>query len=690
MPAIALFFNIFCVIVLVLMLLKGYLSGLWKSLVSLGIIIIGMIILIIVVNVVGKSVTNPDNITKIQELLYGSSSSEEVFNNPAVTGALLGVSAAVIKLVVFFTGMLSLVLFFEPIISLIVNSIVFSKTEKHEKRNKKTIGIRLGGLGVKLAQFFIIMFAVFLPVFGANALVVEYQDVLVEAEMIDADDETFNELKKIDKSFVKAPINILNSMFNTRLEVNMLGSIASLELEGNKVNFIKEAYNAKEIVGVVFKLSNEEIDTTEVIVEENNILAEYIRNSTILEEIYPSLINALEAGNVLNEDSVITYDMLKSIDFSKDKDNIANIIILVGDYLEGLNLESSDMSSIIADASLPDLLEALGKELADTTFIDVVLTLGQDLLEDMSTENEEIGNIISLIDLTKINSQTISSDMKNIGILLNKVSGLEDIDNILNELDLLEEMVTTALKLSVIKGNEDELIKYIFTDYNILEGYNINLDEFDFDKVQNWEVEVHALFNLFEEFVSEEGELTFDIESLKSLSEIIQGPNGEPCYFTNYIIGCIIKEELKDVVSPDISDKLDDDYDMSDPDIFKEVKESLGTVVEVGTSISKIEDVEALTKEEITDICDKIASLDNYKSDLVYEVFTELTAMENIELDITKEEFKEASLEEEAAILEEILMAVNNSASDKELEELMEKAEEETVIIKAFIDKYFK
>ena len=34
-------------------------------------------------------------------------------------------------------------------------------------------------------------------------------------------------------------------------------------------------------------------------------------------------------------------------------------------------------------------------------------------------------------------------------------------------------------------------------------------------------------------------------------------------------------------------------------------------------------------------------------------------------------------------------MAVNNSASDKELEELMEKAEEETVIIKAFIDKYF-
>ena len=35
-------------------------------------------------------------------------------------------------------------------------------------------------------------------------------------------------------------------------------------------------------------------------------------------------------------------------------------------------------------------------------------------------------------------------------------------------------------------------------------------------------------------------------------------------------------------------------------------------------------------------------------------------------------------------------MAINNNVSDEELDKLVEKAEEETVIIKAFIEQYIK
>ena len=103
-----------------------------------------------------------------------------------------------------------------------------------------------------------------------------------------------------------------------------------------------------------------------------------------------------------------------------------------------------------------------------------------------------------------------------------------------------------------------------------------------------------------------------------------------------------------------------------------------------------MEDVENLTTEEITDICDTIANLDNYKSDLIYDLVVDLTDQQGINLDITKEEFNEASLTKEADVLEEILLAINNDISSEELEKLVEKAEEETVIIKAFIEQYIK
>ena len=41
-------------------------------------------------------------------------------------------------------------------------------------------------------------------------------------------------------------------------------------------------------------------------------------------------------------------------------------------------------------------------------------------------------------------------------------------------------------------------------------------------------------------------------------------------------------------------------------------------------------------------------------------------------------------------VLEEVLMAINSNVSSEELDKLVEKAEEETVIIKAFIEQYIK
>ena len=692
-------FNVVCIIILGLMLLKGYMSGLWKSLVSLGILIVGMVILFILINPIGNSIVNPENSGVIQDMINDMLVEEEAVMNPEVADFILGLTAVIVKMFVLMIGMFLLICVIEPIISLIINSIVFKKKEVNqedtENSNKKPIGLRLGGLGVKAVQFFIVMMGLLLPLFAVNSLVLSYEDTLVENQVVDEEtEEIFDTLNKLDKSFVKAPVNAINGIFNTKLEVNMFSSTSIIKVGEQKINLIKEVYNAKSVVGLVLKHTGEDGSVTELIIEGKEELADFIRESKLLETIYPLLINTIEQNNSLPEDSAITYDDLKSIDFSKDKNSIADIIVIIGEYLEQNNIDLDDTSSLLADEQLPNFLKSIGEELADTTFMEVVTKLAQSLLDEAAVENPELSNLLELLDLTKIENDTISSDMYNVGLLLNKIEELglldaEEID-ILNNLDALEEMVNIALKLSIFKGSEEKFIIYIFENFEILEGYEIDINNFDFDLVVSWEAEIHALFNIIEKYLDESGELNFKVEDLKELSGLIKGPNGEPCYFANYIIGCIVKAELDKVVSDEIFEDIDDKYDLTDPEVFEEVTESLGAALEVGTSIEKMEDVENLTTEDITNICDTIANLDNYKSDLIYDLVVDLTDQKGINLDITKEEFNDASLTKEAEVLEEVLMAINSNVSSEELDKLVEKAEEETVIIKAFIEQYIK
>ena len=104
------------------------------------------------------------------------------------------------KTIILIIGTFLLVCVIEPIISLIVNLIIFSK--KDSERNKKPIWVRLGGLGVKAVQFFIVMMGLFLPVFALNSLVLTYEETLVENQIIEEESgEIFGILNYFYKKF---------------------------------------------------------------------------------------------------------------------------------------------------------------------------------------------------------------------------------------------------------------------------------------------------------------------------------------------------------------------------------------------------------------------------------------------------------------------------------------------------------
>lgn len=707
MDIIIIIFNIISLVVLAVMLLKGYFSGLWKSLVSLGILVVGIIILSLCVNPIGNAIANPENVETLQAFINEQMGVEGLVD-PRIADLTLGIAAMIVKMTVLFSGMAFLICVLEPVISLIVNSIVFGKKkavkndeedeekgDKKDSKQKRPLWVGLGGLGVKFVHFFVVMIALFIPLFAVNSLVLTYEDTVTEIQTEEVETiEIFNTLNKFDKSFVKAPVNAINKIFKTNLEIKVIKGLSNIKVGDQRINIIDEVCKLEPLIGIILDNKDDEDAVVEIIIDGKEELANYIRESTLLETIYPVVIDFIELNDGFSEDSIIKYEDLIKIDFANDKNSIANIIIIVGEYLEKESVNFDDISTVLSDPELPNVLKSIGLELANTTFKDVVLKLAQGVLNDIDTTDEDLSALLELIDLTKITNDKIGNDMYNVGVLLNKIDALgitsdEEID-ILQNLDVLEEMISTALKLSIIEGSEDEFIKYIFENYNFLEGYEIDLDNFDFNLVVSWDAEIHALFNIVDEYLTETGELNFNVEDLKEISGLIKGPNGEPCYFTNYIIGCIIKIELEKVVSDDILDKIEGEYDITDPEDFEELTGSLGAAIEVGTSIEKLEDVEALSSEEISNICDTIAELDNHKSELLYDLVVDLTASEGIVIDVTEEEFMSASLTKEAEILEEILTAITNDVSEEDIDALLAEAEEKTVIIKAFIEQYIK
>lgn len=690
-------FNIITIVILGLMLLKGYLSGLWKSLVSLGVLVVGILVLALCVNPIGNAIANPENVGVLQEFINAQLGAGEAVMDPKLADLTLGLAAMIVKMTVLFAGMAFLICVVEPIISLIINLIFFrnKKVETDGKPNKKPLWVRLGGLGVKAVHFFVVMIALFIPVFALNSLVLTYEDAIVEQPNIEEETvEIFNLLNDIDKAFIKAPINLANGMFKTNIEINILSSLSDIKVGSHKINLIQEVSKAAPLVNIILSHSGDEASIIDIIVDGKDEFANFIKESVLLETMYPLIIDFIELNEGFSQDSLITYEDLMAIDFSKDKNNIANIIVIIGDYLAQSNIDLENISELLSDEELPNFLGNVGEELADTTFVTVILKAAQGLLKDVANENSDLAGMLSALDLTKMTNENISSDMYNIGVLLNKVDKLvasdEEEIEILENLDVLEDIIKVALKLSILKDSEKEFILYILDNFNVLEGYEIDFNSFDFNTVVSWDAEIHALFNIIKTCVTPEGELNFNVDDLKEISGLIQGPNGEPCYFTNFIVGSIIKIELEKVVSEDVFDKIDDEYDLTDPEEFAELTESLGAAIEVGTSIEKMEDVENLTAEDITKICDTITALDNHKTELIYDLVVDITTDKGISLDVSEEEFMGASLTEEAVILEEILSAIANNVSDAELDSLVAKAEEETVIIKAFIEQYIK
>ncbi len=764
--------NIFFIVTLLICMGIGFLSGMWKRLRSLVGLVIGILLLIILINPIAKGIVNMNipgvgrTVTDIimEQLTSGMSNGSSIPFDGEVALMCNSVALTLAKMAILLIGTSIIFSVIVPL-TLLVARIIFGKDE-HEK----TLGIRFAGLGIATAEFLIAFFLITLPIFGTTSLIMRYEDVLKESD----DAQEIVEVVEIIDNSVPGSIG---KIFGPKAQVNTLGAFTKTKNKNGTLNIYKEIYNAEPIVKVILeKDSKYNGDVLKAVIANKEDVIEFVKNTDILETFMPAVLEILEANGSLEKDVI---SELKKIDFVNDKAYLADILNIILDFIETTELDLENPTKILANPSLPNALKGLGEALKETTFMDLLLDLLQDTMDKALEESQvDLSELLVVLDVTRIEKEKLSTDLYQIGIIANSIYNvglLEGNPDLLAKPEELKKLINAVLDISLVKGNEANIIdallemsglkeslaelnvEFNYTDINweeekvalgnivdaIASAYQnipefdfnkiteyikndnereyivkivsslmessligknfvtdflfgefndilpgVVLSEFDINKVQSWENELNAVFELVS--VLEEG---FDIEKmtedeLQKIILIASGTKENPCYLTSYILGSIINNALKEVLSDNSYNEFIKNHDLTNPSDLRRSTKDIVSIVALSKIVVEEPEFENWTDEEIKDLCDAVASLNTkdgtVTTTVLYEMINETGAS------VTKEEIINADLDKESAYLEDILKAIQTGKSNSEIEKIVEEAKENTTIISAIIDQLYE
>ena len=771
MQIIGIIFNVFFLFILVLMMGFGFLFGMWRKLRSFGGLLLGVILLIILMNPIANGIVNTE-LPFIDKSITGLV--VEVISQEVASGAVIAedgelallcssIALSVTKIIVLFVGMLVVFAVVVPLNLIIVR--IAAGRDKH----RKNIGIRFAGMGIAAAEVIIGFFLITLPILGTTSLVMSYEDILRESE----DTAEIIEVVEVIDNVIP---NKITKIFGEKAPVNALGALTKAKNKNGTINIYKEVCNAKPVLKVVLE-SNSKYEGDFLLAAINNKeeLLEFIKNTNILETFMPAALEILEATDSLEG---IDIDELKKIDFATDKVYLADMLSVLFDFIEETELDFDNPETILGNENLPNALKGLGEALKDTSFLDLLLGLLQDTLDEALASGDDLGALAEILDVTKIEKQNLSNDLYQLGIIANSIYNvgiLEENADLLAKPEELKKLINAVLDFSLVKGNESEIIdmllemsdlksslselginikydnidwneekqnlinivdafinihnnindfdmsnfdeylsddtkrQYIFELINSLtkssligeefvieiinnvvsdSSINVDLSGFDYDKIESWEREINAILELANLIIGNLDLENMNQEELENLILVATGEKDKPCYITSYLLGSIINAALQEILEEDAYQEFVSTHDLTNPSVLRDSVSDIVTLIELTKKLNTETNIEDWTMEEIEDFCDDFASIDLENSVVTTTVIQAVVNQTGAE--ITKEEILSADLEKEAEALQEILSAIQTNQSDAQIEELIENAKKDTVILAAIIDKFLE
>lgn len=669
--------NILFIVSLIVAMVLGYFSGLWKKLRSVGGLFLGFALLLIFLTPLAKMVVNidiPGEECTINEFLIETITKELENKEVILKGGELiqlseSITLSIAKLVVLLVGTTFVLAVIVPL-NLIIWRLVLKKEER-----KPSIGFRFAGAGIAAVEVLVSFFFLMLPIYGVTTLVMSYEDVLKENENTK---EIVESIEKIDNTIP----NVLNKVFGKKMPTKALGKFTKVKNENGTINIFQELLEAKTVVTIVIESENKyDGDILKSVIANREDLIEYIQNTKIIETFMPAIIEIVEASASMEN---VNFDDIKNIDFEKDKKYLAEMLDAILILLEDANLD--DPKSFLNNDNLPDSLKGIGEALQESTFGDIFLELIKTTIEEEVNKEDSIGDIMSILDITKIDKQNLPDDMYQIGVILNKIAdmGLLDNQDIEYETEDLKELIESVFELSIIEGSEQDIFDFIIDIIDV----EIDLLGIDFNKVISWEKEIDTLINLTEILTGDIDIANMTESEIENIVLIAVGTEEEPCYIASYLLGTAINTALESFLGEDAYLEFHNTHDLTDPKILKASVKDIVSVVNLSKTIVEKDNVEDWTEEEIEDFCDTLSSVDVKTEEVTVTILQEI--VKDVEVDITKEDIQNADMAKESEVLKEILTAMKDGTSDSEIEELIEKAKEETTIIAALIEKYFR
>ena len=246
------------------------------------------------------------------------------------------------------------------------------------------------------------------------------------------------------------------------------------------------------------------------------------------------------------------------------------------------------------------------------------------------------------------------------------------------------ELLDVICSSQILNPIGKEMLGKVISSANI----DVDMNKLDVSKVVSWKYEVEVLLSLKNELAEAEQEIVeLPTEQLEEIFKQAAGTEEQPCYVSSYIVGSLINLELKEILSDETYHQLVDDHDLTQPQVLRESIQDIISAIKLSKTFENVVVEEDITKEQVEELVDIYGSLDS-STTVTNAIIKDIIIESNI--DLTEEELEQIEYEKEAAFLEEVLTAISENASEEEIAELIAKAEEETIVAIAIINKYFK
>ena len=454
-------------------------------------------------------------------------------------GALI---TAVMRLPVYYVLLFINLVIIRPILKAIVKGIFRNRSRGDvEKDGKTRIQLLSRGIGaaISLPAFIIVFFVVTAPIFGfvglaenisenKEQLIVNTEEPLVESNV---ETEAFEKLDEVlDSMNSKAFFAVYSKLSgkNHNAEVAVLSDLLKIKTDNGTLNIKKELDSLIPLASVALQ-ATESSDVMEVVTDNRELITTALKGSDFINILMPL---AVEIADYKVTDDSIDFTKLKEADWTKEKDNLIDILDSAISFLDSTDFSLEDPIAVLGSENLSTALKDLGAALQKSVVVhDILMVYANNYLHEVLVESlpDGLEAIADVIDLVRIN---LEKDMEILGKMANQIyqTGLvtdSSSFDIIASRSALKNIVLNAFSLSTINGNEEKLISSLITytkfDEKLNElGVTLNYKNVDWSKEK--ECIANLLYDVLE-LVAECGYTNLDdIDMLSLVKENIDNP----------------------------------------------------------------------------------------------------------------------------------------------------------------------